>query len=222
MTDAAGAPLLTGAITERGGVARNSSLLWSDGAARAVYDKVHPVPFGEYVPDRAFWRPFAPGLIDLIGRDYAIGTRSPAIPVAGTTIGVSICFDVVDDGLMLGAVSDGAQLLVGQTNNADFGTTDENQQQLAIARLRAIETGRALVNDSTVASTAAIGPDGRTLAALAPFRPGVLVVDLPLASGITPAVAFGIPLGASIAVLGGLLPLLAAGMARWSPRRRDA
>lgn len=222
VSEAVGAPLLTGAITDRAGTVRNSSLLWSGGAERARYDKVHPVPFGEYVPDRAFWRPLAPDLIDLIGRDYAIGTRSPALPVAGTVVGVSICFDVVDDGLMLGAVTDGARLLIGQTNNADFGTTDENEQQLAIARLRAIETGRALVNDSTVASTAAIGPDGRTLAALRAFRPGVLVVDVPLATGITPAVAFGVPLGATVAVLGGVLPLLAAGMARRPRRRRDA
>ena len=134
-------------------------------------------------------------------------------------IGVNICFDVVDDGLILGSVARGAQVLVAQTNNADFGDTDENQQQLAIARLRAIETGRSLVSDSTVASTTAIGPDGRTLAAVKPFTTQTLVVDVPLATGITPAVSFGVPLGATIALLGGVLPLMLTFQAR-KPRRR--
>jgi apolipoprotein N-acyltransferase len=215
-----GAPLLTGSITERDGKTYNSSLLWrSDVGITDLYDKVRPVPFGEYVPDRAFWTPFAPDLLKLIGRDYTPGTRSSLMDVGRATIGVNICFDIVDDGLILGSVADGAQILVAQTNNADFGDTDENVQQLAIARLRAIETGRALMSDSTVASTTAIGPDGRTLAAAKPFTTQALVVDLPLATGITPAVSFGIALGASIAILGGVLPLLLALLAR-RPRRR--
>jgi apolipoprotein N-acyltransferase len=220
VTQAVGAPLLTGAITERGGNTYNSSLLWTTGVGiTAIYDKVRPVPFGEYVPDRAFWTPFAPDLLKLVGRDYTPGTRTSVVQVGRVPVGVNICFDVVDDGLILGSVADGAQVLVAQTNNADFGDTDENLQQLAIARLRAIETGRSLVSDSTVASTTAIGPDGRTLAAAEPFTTRTLVVDVPLATGITPAVSFGIPLGATIALLGGVLPLMLAVLAR-RPRRR--
>jgi apolipoprotein N-acyltransferase len=76
-----------------------------------------------------------------------------------------------------------------------------------------------MVSDSTVASTTAIGPDGRTLAQLKPFTADTMVVDVPRATGITPAVSFGIPLGATIALLGGVLPLLLALLAR-RPRRR--
>jgi apolipoprotein N-acyltransferase len=220
VAQAVGAPLLTGAITQRGSRTYNSSLLWtSGGGITALYDKVRPVPFGEYVPDRAFWTPFAPDLLKLIGRDYTPGSRSSVMDVGNVRIGVNICFDVVDDGLILGSVADGAEVLVAQTNNADFGHTDENEQQLAIARLRAIETGRSLISDSTVASTTAIGPDGRTLAAAKPFTAQALVVDMPLAKGITPAVSFGVPLGATIALLGGVLPLMLALLAR-RPRRR--
>jgi len=220
VTQAVGAPLLTGAITERNGNTYNSSLLWTSNAGiTALYDKVRPVPFGEYVPDRAFWTPFAPDLINLVGRDYTPGSRSSVVQVGRVPVGVNICFDVVDDGLILGSVADGAQVLVAQTNNADFGDTDENVQQLAIARLRAIETGRSLVSDSTVASTTAIGPDGRTLAAAKPFTAQTLIVDVPTATGITPAVSFGVPLGATIALLGGVLPLMLAWFAR-RPRRR--
>lgn len=221
VTEVAGAPLLTGAITERDGRTYNSSLLWTPNVGiTALYDKVRPVPFGEYVPDRAFWTPLAPDLLKLVGRDYTPGTRSSVIRVGNVPVGVNICFDIVDDGLMLGSVADGAQVLVAQTNNADFGRTDENEQQLGIARLIAIATGRSLVSDSTVASTAALGPDGRTLATTEPFTATTMVVDVPRATGTTPAVAFGIPLGATIAVLGAVLPLLLAGLARPLRRRR--
>jgi apolipoprotein N-acyltransferase len=219
VTQVVGAPLLAGAITERDGNTYNSSLLWtSNQGITALYDKVRPVPFGEYVPDRAFWTPFAPDLLKLIGRDYTPGQRSSVLDVGRVPVGVNICFDVVDDGLILGSVADGAKVLVAQTNNADFGHTAENEQQLGIARLRAIETGRSLVSDSTVASTTAFGPDGRTLAAAKPFTTQTIVVDVPLATGITPAVAFGVPLGVTIALLGAVLPLLLALLAR--PLRR--
>jgi apolipoprotein N-acyltransferase len=217
----AGAPLLTGAITQRDGVYYNSSILWTPGADLAtaqVYDKVHPVPFAEYVPDRAFWTPFAPDLLKLIGRDYAKGTRSPVLDVGGVKVGVDICFDIADDGLIVGSVADGARVLVAQTNNADFGTTEENEQQLAIARLRAIETGRSVVTVSTVASTAYIAPDGTTIAAAKPFTREAMLEQVPLATGTTPAVAFGIGLGITLALLGAVLPLIAALLAR--PLRR--
>ncbi|WP_375400535.1 apolipoprotein N-acyltransferase [uncultured Amnibacterium sp.] len=215
-----GVPLLGGVITDRGGKLYNSSLLWdAQTGPTAIYDKVHPVPFGEYVPDRAFWTPFAPDLLKLIGRDYTIGTRSPVLTVGETRIGVNICFDIEDDGLMIGSVRDGAEVLIAQTNNADFGRTEENLQQLAIARMRAIETGRALMSVSTVSSTAAIGPDGRTLGAIPSFRPGALVTDLPLLTGTTPAVAFGVQLGIAIAIFGAFAPLIAALARRRRPRQ---
>jgi apolipoprotein N-acyltransferase len=213
------APLLAGAITERRGRYYNSSLLWQPGVGiTGLYDKVHPVPFAEYVPDRAFWTPFAPDLLKLIGRDYTLGTRSAVLGVGRVKVGVDICFDITDDGLILGSVADGAQVLVAQTNNADFGTTEENQQQVAIARLRAIETGRSVVTVSTVASTTFIAPDGTTMWAAKPFRAQAKVVPVPLATGTTPAVAFGAALGVALALLGTLLPLLAALLAR--PLRR--
>ena len=61
-------------------------------------------------------------------------------------------------------IDDGAEILLAPTNNADFGHTDESAQQLAIARLRAMETSRSLVNISTVGTSAIIAPDGSTRA----------------------------------------------------------
>jgi len=218
LTARARAPLITGAITTRNGLIYNSSVLWTPGhGPTAIYDKVRPVPFGEYVPDRRFWTALAPTLLAQVGRDYRIGSRSSVFDVGGVRVAVNICFDIVDDGLILGAIADQPQVLIAQTNNADFGTTDEHVQQLAIARIRAIETGRAIVSSSTIASSAIIAPDGSTIAAARPFTSQVLVADVPRVTGTTPAAAIGVRLAATLALLGGILPLLARHLAR---RRR--
>lgn len=192
VTQALNAPLITGTISERDGEFFNTSLLWeSEGGPQNHYDKVRPVPFGEYVPDRAFWEPLAPDLIGLIGRDYTPGTRSNLFDVRGTIAAISICFDIVDDNLLRDAAQHGSQVILAQTNNADFGRTAENEQQLAIARLRAMETGRALVNISTVGTSQTVDADGATLAEIAPYKPGYMLTDVPLYRGTTPGTDIG-------------------------------
>jgi len=183
------APLLSGVITQSddGETVWNSSVLWQDGEVQGQYDKKHPIPFGEYVPDRSFWRPFAPDLIDLIARDYTPGTRPEAMTIGDFTAGISICFDIVDDQLVTNMMRDGAQVIIAQTNNADFGDTDENAQQLAIARLRAIETARPVVNVSTVASSRVIDAQGHIVAGVRDFTAGTMVHSVELGSGTTPA-----------------------------------
>ncbi|MCP2032795.1 apolipoprotein N-acyltransferase [Okibacterium sp. HSC-33S16] len=186
------APILTGTITEREGKFFNTSLLWTAGrGALDYYDKRHPVPFGEYVPDREFWEPFAPDLIGLVAREYTPGTRDNIFDVNGVIAGISICFDIVDDALTREAVDRGAQVIIAQTNNADFGRTDENQQQLAIARLRAIESSRSVVNVSTVGTSQMIAPDGRTLTQIPAYEPGAMVESVPLSTTTTPAMRYG-------------------------------
>ncbi len=207
------APLVSGAITEDGTKIYNSSLLWVAGeGAIDVYNKRHPVPFGEYIPDRQFWRPFAPELIDLVVREYSIGTTDPIFDLGDVTASVNICFDIVDDQLMTESILGGAEVIFAQSNNADFGRTDESLQQLAIARVRAIELGRSVVNISTVGTSAIILPDGRTLDQLATFTSGAMIADVPTSSVITPAVVIGRPLewffsfsGLAVLIFGGLL-----------------
>ncbi|MGL1227172.1 nitrilase-related carbon-nitrogen hydrolase, partial [Vibrio parahaemolyticus] len=58
--------------------------------------------------------------------------------IGGTRVGLAICFDVIYDDVIFDAARQGAQVYIFQTNNADFRGTDENVQQLAIARMRAI------------------------------------------------------------------------------------
>ncbi|KTR96799.1 acyltransferase [Microbacterium testaceum] len=216
------APLIVSAVTERGRELFNSSLLWTaEGGPAQTYDKRHPVPFGEYVPDRAFWEPFAPDLIGLIGREYTPGTARPLIDLDGIGVGLAICFDVIYDDVVWDGASDGAEIYMFQTNNADFRGTDENLQQLAFARMRAIETGRSVVNISTVGTSQVIAPDGSTLDQLPVDVAGHMLTDVPLRTGLTPAVVIG---PAVKVVLGGgsllVLVVLGAVVALQSRRTR--
>ena len=212
------APVVTGTITNpRDNEYFNSSLVWMHGhGVLAQYDKMRPVPFAEYMPNREFFRALVPDLVDLVGRDYSFGTRPNVVTVSGVPVGVSICFDITDNMLTSRMVENGAQVIFAQTNNADFGTTDENLQQLAIARLAAMESGRTVVNDSTVGTTAIISADGGTLAQLKPYRPGYLISDVTLSTTVTPAVR----IGRSVELLICGFALAGLGAVAWLSRRR--
>ena len=99
--------------------------------------KVNPVPFGEYVPDRWFYELIVPDLVGLIQREYTPGSNPPLVQVGDVGVGLAICFDVIYDAVIWDGARAGAEVFVFQTNNADFRGTDENLQQLAFARMRA-------------------------------------------------------------------------------------
>lgn len=213
-----GAPLVAGAITETSsGLLHNTSFVWTRSGWAGSYDKKRPVPFGEYVPDRWLYSRLAPSLIGLLQRDYVPGTKPNVLDAGGIRVGVAICFDIVDDGLAEDMAHAGAQVVLAQTNNADFDGTDENLQQLQIARMRAVELGRSLVNISTVGASQVIGPDGRTIASVPPYTATSMIADVPLGTSTPPAVLVA-PSIALVASLGGLLMLLA--VAPWGRRRR--
>ena len=215
--EALNAPLMFGTITERDEQIFNSSVLWLPNSGLVdFYDKKRPVAFGEYVPDRAFWRLLAPDLIDLIPRGYSFGTRDGVFEVAGTKIGTMICFEVAVDDISRDLVAQGATVLIAQTNNSDFGRTNQSDQQLAIAKLRAIETGRAFINISTVGTSAVVLPNGEVVEQLEPYTADVMRHVLPLRTAQTPAMMFGatIEMANNFAALGMIIfltfgPLLA-------------
>jgi apolipoprotein N-acyltransferase len=183
-------PIILGAITESDGAVFNSSLYFdTEGSQIDQYDKKRPVPFAEYVPDRQFWNQLAPDLIGLVSRDYAFGTRDGIFELDGNQLGVLICFEVAIDDIGRELVAGGAQIILSQTNNADFGRSDETFQQAALARLRAIETGRTVVNISTVGVSRIFLPNGEIISELPIFEPGVMVEKVPLRTSMTPAMA---------------------------------
>lgn len=211
------APLLANAATGRDDRYFNTSMLWNaDGTATQVHDKRHPVPFGEYVPDRAFFNALAPDLIGLIQREYTPGSNPPIVDVDGDLVGLAICFDVIYDDVIWQGLNAGAEVLVFQTNNADFRGTDENLQQLAFARMRAIETGRSVVNVSTVGTSQVIRADGSTVTSLDADEAGAMLEDVELRSGLTAGVVLG-PWVQAILLWGGLGALL---VGWWRARKR--
>jgi len=222
LTTRADAPLLANAATARGDEFFNTSMLWTpDGDADQIHDKRHPVPFGEYVPDRPFFEALAPDLIGLLQREYSPGTNAPTMDVDGVTIGLAICFDVIYDDIIGEGIAGGAEVLVLQTNNADFRGTDENLQQLAFARMRAIETGRSVVNISTVGTSQIIRPDGSTVDALDADRAGAMLEDVELRTGTTAGMTVG-PWITQLLFWGGLAALVLAGLrSRFRGPQRD-
>ena len=192
--DQVNAPVIFGTITSRGNDIYNSSILWLPTTGPVDwYDKKRPVAFGEFVPDREFFRLLAPDLIDLIPRGYSFGTRDGIfeLPKLQTKLGTMICFEVAVDDITRDLVQQGAEILVVQTNNSDFGTTNESAQQLAIAKLRAIESGRAVINISTVGLSAIILPSGEVIDSLEAYKPGLMRQRLDLLVDKTPAMLFG-------------------------------
>lgn len=211
------APLLANAATGRDDLFFNTSLLWNtDGTSTQLHDKRHPVPFGEYVPDRPFFNALAPDLIGLIQREYTPGSNPPVFDVDGVLVGLAICFDVIYDDVIWEDLNGGAEVLVFQTNNADFRGTDENLQQLAFARMRAIETGRSVVNISTVGTSQVITHDGATTTSLDADEAGAMLEDVELRSGLTAGVVVG-PWIQQLLLWGGLGALL---VGWWRARRR--
>ncbi|MGX1688759.1 apolipoprotein N-acyltransferase [Microbacterium sp. NPDC055442] len=213
------APLIVNAATQRGDDTFNTSMLWVRGeGAVQLHDKANPVPMGEYVPDRWFFEAIAPDLIGLIQREYTPGSNAPFFDLDGIGVGLAICFDVIYDDVIWRGAREGAEVYMFQTNNADFRDTDENLQQLAFARMRAIETGRAVVNLSTVGTSQVIAPDGSTIDGLPAGEAGHMVTDVPLRTGFTPAVVVGgwVQL---VVGWGGLVALIAVGVLALVSRR---
>jgi len=186
VTDTAAAPIVVGGLLEEPpGHASNVSLLSLPGRGFVErYVKQHPVPFAEWIPDRAFFRNFSTQ-VDLVAADIVAGPGPVIFQVpsaSGTPIaaGPSICFEVAYDDLVRTNVERGANLLLVQTNNATFGFTAESVQQLAISRLRAIEHGRSVVHVSTVGVSALIRPDGSLQASSGLFETAALDGEMPL------------------------------------------
>ncbi|NJP35023.1 apolipoprotein N-acyltransferase [Micromonospora sp. HSS6-12] len=193
--DAIDAPILVGAVL-RGpgpGQVRNAGLLWRPGTGpdlEQLYTKRHPVPFAEYVPMRDLAR-MVSEQVDRVRSDFVPGTTPGVLRTGPAVLGDVICFEVAYDEVVRDTVTGGAQLLVVQTNNATFDVA-EARQQLAMVRLRAVEHGRPALMASTVGVSGFVSPDGRVSDATGFNTRAVVVRELRLADGRTPATRVGL------------------------------
>ncbi|MGC4901522.1 apolipoprotein N-acyltransferase [Micromonospora echinospora] len=193
--DAIGAPILVGAVLAgpEPGQVRNVGLLWRPGAGvdlDQTYVKRHPVPFAEYVPLRSVAR-MVSSQVDRVSSDFVPGDRPGVVDAGAAVLGDVICFEVAYDGIVRDTVTGGAQLLVVQTNNATFDVA-EARQQLAMVRLRAVEHGRAALMASTVGVSGFVSPDGRVDGATGFNTAAVVVRQMELGNGRTPATTAGV------------------------------
>jgi apolipoprotein N-acyltransferase len=187
-----GVPVLVGAVTDGPGrFVSNRGIVWDPTTGPGEsYVKRHPVPFGEYIPFRSLVR-HVTAKVDLVPRDFAAGDRPGVLDVGPARLADVICFEVAYDGVVRDAVRGGGRLVVVQTNNATFGRSGETSQQLAMGRLRAVETGRAVVVAATSGMSAVIRPDGRIVARTEVFTRDLLVERVPLRSAQTVATRLG-------------------------------
>ncbi len=215
---AIGVPTLVGAVvagTDATHV-QNTGIVWDpEQGPGEQYVKRHPVPFGEYIPLRDLVAPYISRL-DQIPRDFAQGTFDNVLDLGRVRIGDVICFEVAYDGLIRDAVLDGGEMLVVQTNNATYTGTGQLQQQFAISRYRAVETGRTVVVAATNGISGIISPDGEVVDATAAKTREVLVEQVTLADGITWGVRIGGWLELALALLG-----LAWALRAYLGRRRE-
>jgi apolipoprotein N-acyltransferase len=140
----------------------SAGLVSPTGEWTARYDKVHLVPFGEYVPFRQMFS-FAAGLTKEVG-DFSRGTSREPLDAGGTKLGVFICYESIFPDEIRQFVRNGAQVLVNISNDGWYGDSGAYAQHLKQSRMRAVENDRWLLLDTNTGVTAAIDPDGRIVA----------------------------------------------------------
>lgn len=148
-----------------------------------IYNKVHLVPFGEFVPPGFGW---IVRILSIPLADFSRGAPDQKpLAVAGQRVAVDICYEDAY-GAAIARALPAATLLVNVSNVAWFGDSLAPAQHLEIARLRALETGRMMLTATNTGVTAAIGPRGRVLARLPEFVVGRLEVEAQGYTGTTP------------------------------------
>ncbi|GAW49785.1 MULTISPECIES: apolipoprotein N-acyltransferase [unclassified Nocardioides] len=188
--EAVGAPVLVGAMVDAPDPDNvlNQGVVWSArGPAKERYTKHHPVPFGEYIPFRSVLGGLT-GRLDQVPRDMLAGEGSRPLLIGGVEVADAICFDIAYDDVVGPQVASGARVVVVQTSNASFIGTSQLEQQFAITRARALETGRSIVVASVNGVSGVIAADGQVVARASVKGAEVLVEEVPLRGGLTPAV----------------------------------
>ena len=132
-----------------------------DGSVVDRYDKVRTVPFGEYVPMRALVQRLAPDMLP--ARDLRPGTGPAILNTSVGRLGIAISWEVFFEHRTRDAVTNGGEVIVNPTNGASYWLTQVQTQQVAASRLRALETGRWVLQVAPTGFSAVIDPRGRVL-----------------------------------------------------------
>ena len=137
----------------------NSAYLVSDtGDTQNRYDKIHLVPFGEFVPFRELLF-FVEKMVEMIG-DFGRGKEATLFDVAGRQAGVSICYEMIFPDLLRQAVKNGAHFLINITNDAWFGKSPASYQHMSMGALRAVENRVPIVRAENTGVSGTIDANG--------------------------------------------------------------
>lgn len=205
--DDVGVPVVVGTVTQGSGPdeVRGSGIVWHPGTGPADrYAKRRLVPFGEFVPFRPALTALVPMLAEETPRDFVPGEQPGVLDAGSVTVGAVMCFEVAYDAAIRDVTEPDVDLLAVQTNNAFYMGSGQLDQQWAITRLRAIETGRAVAVAATTGISGVIAPDGSVVDRTSSREQQVLVAQVPAAQGITPGVRVGGLVEIGALVLAGL------------------
>jgi apolipoprotein N-acyltransferase len=164
-------------------VFNSAALISPSGEWTARYDKVHLVPFGEYLPFPRLFA-FAGGLTKEVG-EFTPGESRAPLNAGGTPIGIFICYESVFPGEVREFADHGAQVFVNLSNDGWYGDSGAYAQHLNQTRMRAIENDRWILSATNTGVTASIDPYGRTVARLPRKERATLVAPYALTSVTT-------------------------------------
>jgi len=160
----------------------NSAFMISpSGEVTGRSDKLHLVPFGEYVPLGRYF-PFVGKLVVGIG-DFVPGLRAVPLQAGSTKIGTLICAEAVFPELARAYVNNGARILANITNDAWFGRSSAPYQHLSIAAFRAVETRTPLVRAANTGVTAIVDQNGHINTMTGLFTEGFRIGEVRPGSG---------------------------------------
>jgi apolipoprotein N-acyltransferase len=181
-----GVPLLIGSIDVEGRDPprlQNTAFLVDERGIVGRYDKIHLVPFGEYVPLSGVIG-FVRGWAEFIA-ELEPGTRAVVFAGPPAPFGIVICYEGIFPDLFREFVNNGARIMVNMTNDGWFGRTSGPEQHLTMYPFRAVEHRIAVVRAANTGVSAFIAPSGQIVRHLGLFQRGVLADHVPLRQGRT-------------------------------------
>ncbi len=152
----------TGEMNRQPDIFNSASVIAPNGAWTGRYDKIHLVPFGEYVPFAKLFS-FAGGLTRQVGTFARGRSRSP-LDVGDMKAGIFICYESIFPNEVRQLANQGAEVFVNISNDGWYGEGAAPRQHLNMARMRAVENYRWLLRDTNSGVTAVIDPYGRIVA----------------------------------------------------------
>ena len=153
-------------------------LIDPNGNVAGKYDKVHLVPFGEYVPLQE-WFPFIGKIVEEVG-DFKSGQKGQTLVWGEFPLGIQICYEMIFPDLSREMARNQAAFLINMTNDAWYGKTSAPYQHFSMAVFRAVENRRSLIRSANTGISGFIDPAGRIIESTQLFEEAVITGSMPV------------------------------------------